>query len=471
MKDERNGPARSTRRDFLKLVVGGAVGLPAVAWAVLPGAAGANERLTISGLKSTPQPRKTPTPKVIKPTPTPKPSKSKATPTPTPTPTQPPAPEAAPPPAAAPSGPVANVGDYGAKGNGKTDDFRAIQRAIDAVAGNPEAVVSIPAGTYFISQGLSITRPVRIVGESMDGAVLLARSEIRMVGIEGTAGVEIAGLTLQGMGTHGTYGPAIELVNAGGVTVRECRLRDIPETAISLWHVHDVTITDCQFSGVRYSGVRIQHPGAGNVNRNVTVRNCTFQDVNTAMQSGNAPIQAHGGDPDARHEYITVEGNVITTSGVGIGLDAVDYGVVLNNRITGSGLGYEGIAFCGSNNTISGNQVNNYGAAGILLWGVAYRPIANNIIRGNTCWDNSQGIAIVCGEDRTVIDGLQVVENRCFASSPASRQQYGVQSYIDGTTNFTWRNVVIANNDLRGNTRGAISLVPPAQATIYGNLG
>lgn len=366
---------------------------------------------------------------------------------------------------------MVNVRDYGAKGDGVADDSRAIQRAIEAAAAIPDAVVSIPAGTYFISRGLYISRPVRIVGAGMDQAILLARSEIRMVGIENTSGVEIAGLTLQGMGTHGKYGPAIELIDAGGVTIRECRLRDIPETAVSLWHVSDVTISGCHFIGTRYSGVRLQHPGAGNVNRNVTIRACTFEQINTSMTSGNAPVQCHGGEPDARHEYVTVEGNLITTSGVGIGLDDVDYGVVLNNRITGAGLGYEGIAFCGSHNVVSGNQINNYGAAGILLWGVAYRPIANNTISGNTCWDNSQGIAIVCGQDGTVIDGLQVVENRCFASSPASRQQYGVQNYIDGTTNFTWRNVVIANNDLRGNTRGPISLVPPAQATIYGNLG
>lgn len=136
MKDYRNGPERSTRRDFLKLVVGGAVSLPAVAWAVLPDSVGANERLSISKPKLTTQPHKTPTPtKVMKPTPTPKPSKTKATPTPTPAP--------APPPAAAPA------------------PARSIQALVNAAA--PGSTVVVPPGIY--RETVTITKPLTLVGE------------------------------------------------------------------------------------------------------------------------------------------------------------------------------------------------------------------------------------------------------------------------------------------------------------------
>src|SRR5688572_11333942 len=44
--------------------------------------------------------------------------------------------------------PTANVRDYGAVGNGRTNDTAAIQRANDAVARAGGGVVFFPAGTY-----------------------------------------------------------------------------------------------------------------------------------------------------------------------------------------------------------------------------------------------------------------------------------------------------------------------------------
>ncbi len=101
---------------------------------------------------------------------------------------------------------------------------------------------------------------------------------------------------------------------------------------------------------------------------------------------------------------------------------------------------------------------------------MAYRGNADNLIEHNTCWDNGQGIAIVCGEAGTVIENVTIAENRCYSESADHPQNFGIQSYINGTVDFVWINVAIVNNDLRGNAVGAISLVPPAEARIEGNL-
>jgi polygalacturonase len=60
----------------------------------------------------------------------------------------------APPP---PSTLVVNVKDQGAKGDGKTDNTKAIQAAIDAAAGTKNSTVLVPAGTYMVDviRGLS----------------------------------------------------------------------------------------------------------------------------------------------------------------------------------------------------------------------------------------------------------------------------------------------------------------------------
>jgi len=70
---------------------------------------------------------------------------------------------------------VVNVKDYGATGNGTTDDTAAIQAALDAAS--PGGIVKIPAGTYFISTDwLDVPMDVRIQGDG-EGQTILKRGD------------------------------------------------------------------------------------------------------------------------------------------------------------------------------------------------------------------------------------------------------------------------------------------------------
>lgn len=61
---------------------------------------------------------------------------------------------------------IYNVKDpqYGAKGNGVTDDTQAIQKAINAASTAGGGTVVLPVGTYKISSTILITQPVMILG-------------------------------------------------------------------------------------------------------------------------------------------------------------------------------------------------------------------------------------------------------------------------------------------------------------------
>lgn len=71
-----------------------------------------------------------------------------------------------------------NVKNYGAKGDGSTDDTAAIQAALNAGAGRTltqsttttPAVVYLPAGTYIISSPLTIPYYTQIVGSAISGS-------------------------------------------------------------------------------------------------------------------------------------------------------------------------------------------------------------------------------------------------------------------------------------------------------------
>ncbi|MGC8863790.1 MAG: glycosyl hydrolase family 28-related protein, partial [Armatimonadota bacterium] len=58
---------------------------------------------------------------------------------------------------------VVNVRDFGAKGDGTTDDTAAFQAALDSIA-DKGGTVSVPAGTYLIKTHLRIPNDVTLEG-------------------------------------------------------------------------------------------------------------------------------------------------------------------------------------------------------------------------------------------------------------------------------------------------------------------
>jgi len=71
------------------------------------------------------------------------------------------------------SGAVANVLDYGAKGDGTTNDTAAIQSAINAAAAKTtKGAVYLPSGTYKITATLTVPYGVSIFGEGGTASIL-----------------------------------------------------------------------------------------------------------------------------------------------------------------------------------------------------------------------------------------------------------------------------------------------------------
>ena len=68
--------------------------------------------------------------------------------------------------------PLVNVMDYGAKGDGTTDDAAAIQKTLDAAAAEAPATVYFPAGTYIVSMGFFPPNNVRWLGDGKDSTVI-----------------------------------------------------------------------------------------------------------------------------------------------------------------------------------------------------------------------------------------------------------------------------------------------------------
>jgi hypothetical protein len=119
--------------------------------------------------------------------------------------------------------------DYGAVGDGTTDDTVAIQAAITAANAAGGGTVYLPAATYLISTGFSLTAPITIVGEAgrplqspTAGTIITSAAAITYFtfayGLRG-AGSGLRDLTLLGPGNATSsvgiaVGGAAELENA-----------------------------------------------------------------------------------------------------------------------------------------------------------------------------------------------------------------------------------------------------------------
>lgn len=110
-----------------------------------------------------------------------------------------------------------NVKDYGAAGDGATDDEAAIQAALNAALLSPGSTVYLPAGTYMVSRGFTPSANVRMRGDGMNATFLKLNSgfvkppshDPRRYGLlfvnSGASNVEIRDLTLDANGNLNGY--------------------------------------------------------------------------------------------------------------------------------------------------------------------------------------------------------------------------------------------------------------------------
>lgn len=126
------------------------------------------------------------------------------------------------------------VQNFGAKGDGKTDDTQAFQKALDYVNSKGGGTVFVPAGTYVLKGSLRVYRSCTLLGEwynpdtdpgkIKDGTVLLAYTGKGSAG--GTAflnvanGSSVIGVTVyypeQSASSPSAYSPTVRAVDAEG---------------------------------------------------------------------------------------------------------------------------------------------------------------------------------------------------------------------------------------------------------------
>jgi hypothetical protein len=176
----------------------------------------------------------------------------------------------APEPAGARSSSVFNVVDFGAKGDGKTPDSEAIQKALDG-AGSVGGTVYFPAGRY-LCHDLKVHPHTTVLAEPQwgyrgdAGAMLLLDSEEAecLLNITGAFGVHLRGLFLQGRrevkkAIHGVFLNNAEKYSPkeDAIVIDDCKIEKFSGHGVHLLRIWLFIVRHSILQGNRGCGVQI----------------------------------------------------------------------------------------------------------------------------------------------------------------------------------------------------------------------
>lgn len=158
--------------------------------------------------------------------------------------------------------PVVNVKDFGAKGNGSSDDAAAIQAAIDSVQ-TLGGLVYFPSGIYIIKtqiffyscQVLFFEKGATLKQGAAINNLLMTYCAADTTEYNGTHDAIIYGATFDG-GAFTTNNTLVGTVHAKNIIFENCTIKN----AYGIWHnmeinsSYNVKVVNCDFEGSRKTG-------------------------------------------------------------------------------------------------------------------------------------------------------------------------------------------------------------------------
>ena len=344
----------------------------------------------------------------------------------------------------------ASVKDYGATGDGTTDDTAAIHAARDAVG--VEGKLIIPSGIYLVSGcNANVANQQWLLST---GAVLKMKTGANNAVDITAPGVTVAGGVFDGANATETTGNQICLrVGADGVTIRDASVQNSPAYGIGAYNCNQLTISGCTITNTAFDAIFVQNtlPAPSNI-YDISITN-NVVDNSSSGTSANVKvggIYVRGESTTRRVNRVTISRNTVRlpynplyeTCGIQF-FNGTDY-VVANNIVSG---GFLGITCPGPRRaTFAGNQVRGFSYVGIELPGTSN----DVVVRGNLI--DPIGVAGITAGKKVGTSGGQVT---------ATGGQAGIQTSIGTITNL-----IVAGNSITNFPAGPAWLISFNSGTI-----
>lgn len=289
-----------------------------------------------------------------------------------------------------------NVKDFGAKGNGTSNDATAIQSALDSVK-TTGGVIYFPYGIYSINsavlfysnQILFFEKGATILKGSTNDSLMRNYSTTSIGGYDGTHDSMIINATFDG-GTLASTSTLLGICHAKNIIFKNCKFKN----AYGAWHDLEinssqyVSVEDCDFNDLRKTGqngecIQIDGASAGTnypwgdikvdntVCEYIDIKGCHFHDNTISPAVGNHSNMAHrfirihdcifDGNTGARGAIdlvantvnIDIYDNTFNGCTTGIGSSGATY-YIHDNRFVDATTAISGSASVAHNNMING---------------------------------------------------------------------------------------------------------------------
>lgn len=326
-----------------------------------------------------------------------------------------------------------SVRSYGARGNGKADDTKAIQAALDAAASG-DRVVYFPPGVYLarslqvdvglVIRGAGTNSCIKAlgIGPARSGHLFLARAREgeQIEGLEFHSLAFIGSLQQVGFDVNRQWDHLLNLTGVRRLRISDCYFGGMKGDAIYLGadgegggvvHNNDVVIERCQFNNRNYApanGVDGMRNGISVIDgTQVRIRHNRFDSITKQkdpVQDQPGPIDLEPNEPDSQIRDIEILSNHFVDCGGKGGLIA----------ITGGG---QALLTPLRDVRVRNNRFERCGAFGFSVWdyGATNGTSANVLIEGNV-WvhprpsgnDDARPFKLVYGNDVTVTSNTWV---------------------------------------------------------------
>jgi len=277
-----------------------------------------------------------------------------------------------------------NVTEYGALGDGVTDDTSAIEEAIQHAIDLGGAIVYFPSGTYLCQINMTGLNNIILRGTGAGSILSLASLSSPALTIQNSTDVAIEHLKFDGRNSDGATATTTYFKTITNIIIQHCIFDDCTTRAVNFPATTggtintNVIVSQCIFSSMSLDAIYVgESSGTYIINNDINdapdVAIDTGESKYNTLVVGNIIRSCNGGIYSMGTGDTTIVSNneLLECSGTGIRISgdegAIPAGfrqrwIATNNTLVGSGLGSVGFRSDAHNGILANNLFNGFGA-------------------------------------------------------------------------------------------------------------